>query len=173
MRPHDIMRCLLFFVALPFFATSQTVHVEDNRIVYKGAFKLEKMNAADVYARAKMAIARNVNDKTDDIGQETTISSTGSIRLKSPYHLIKTVHYTIALNARDGECQYRIDSVYITQKERGGSTRVFPSEELLKGLDVNGLVASAAEKQLNEIDMDFQKLIDLIGADLKRATLNN
>jgi len=169
------MRCLLFFVALPFFAAGQTVHVEDNRIVYKGTFKLEKMNRTDMYTRAKAAIAHYVNDSIgqENMIDETTIVSVGSIRLNSPYHLIKTLHYTIALNADDGQCQYRIDSVYITQKERGGASRKLSSEELLKGMDVFGPVASVAEKQLNEIDMNFQRLIDLIGADMKRVPVNN
>jgi hypothetical protein len=160
---------------LPFFTAGQTVHVEDNRIVYKGTFKLEKMNRTDVYSRAKASIAHYVNDSIgqENMIDETTIVSVGNIRLNSPYHLIKTLHYTIALNADDGQCQYRIDSVYITQKERGGTRRKFSSGELLKAMDVFGPVASLAEKQLNEIDMNFQKLIDLIGADLKRAPLNN
>ena len=169
------MRCLLFFVVLPFFTAGQTVHVEDNRVVYKGTFKLEKMNKSDIYARANMTIARYVNDKIEpkNVTYETTIVSAGSIRLNSPYHLIKTLHYTIALNADDGQCQYRIDSVYIIQKERGGRSRQFSSEELLKGMDISGPVAANAEKQLNEIDMNFQKLIDLIAVDMKRAPLNN
>ena len=40
-------------------------------------------------------------------------------------------------------------------------------------MDISGPVAANAEKQLNEIDMNFQKLIDLIGADMKRTPLNN
>ena len=163
-------RSLLFFLLLPFFSAAQTVHVEDNRIVYKGAVKIEATSQADVYARAKMAIASHVN--RNEIGEndkKETIVSEGMIRLKSPYHLIKTLHYIIELSAGDGNYRYHIDSVYMKQKERGGSTEKISSEELLKGMESTGLVALATEKQLNEIDMNFQKLISLIEADMKRG----
>ena len=164
------MKSLLFFLLLPFFGAAQTVHVEDNRIVYKGAVKLEGTSQADVYARAKKAIASHVNK--NEIGEnhkKETIVSDGMIRLKSPYHLIKTLHYIFELTAGDGEYRYRIDSVSLKQKERGGSTEKISSEELLKGMESTGLVAATTERQLDEIDMNFQKLISLIEADIKRG----
>jgi len=167
---NEIMKSLLFFLLLPFFSAAQTVHVEDNRIVYKGAVKLEATSQADVYARAKKVIPSHLNK--NEIGEndkKETIVSEGMIRLQSPYHLIKTLHYTIELTAGDGEYRYRIDSVYLKQKERGGSTEKISSEELLKGMESTGLVAATTEKQLNEIDMNFQKLISLIVADMKRG----
>jgi hypothetical protein len=39
-------------------------------------------------------------------------------------------------------------------------------------MDVSGPVSAAAEKQLNEIDMNFQKLIDLVNTYMKRASKN-
>src|SRR5204863_855643 len=128
-------------------------------------------NKADVYARGTMTITHYVNDKIgpEHVTRETSIVTAGSMSLSSPYHLIRTLHYIIELNAGDGQCQYSIDSVYITEKERGGPTQEFSSEEILKRMDISGPVAANAEKQLNEIDMNFQKLIDLIGADMKRT----
>ncbi|MBK5270191.1 MAG: hypothetical protein JJE22_04170, partial [Bacteroidia bacterium] len=45
------------------------------------------------------------------------------------------------------------------------------SEDLLKDMDVSGPVSANAEKQLNEIDMHFQKLLYLINADMKKTAV--
>lgn len=169
-----LLGSLLFFSALPFFGASQTVHVEENKIVYKGTVKLENGNQADLFARAKMALADHVNKNGVRQGDDKkeTIVSEGMIRLNSPYHLIKMLHYIVELTVADGKYQYRIDSVYLEEKERGGAAKRISSEELLKGMDSTGEVASNTEKQLNEIDMNFQKLIDLIATDMKKVPRN-
>ena len=54
------------------------------------------------------------------------------------------------------------------QVERGGKTIKLSSAELFKGIESTGPESIEAEKQLNEIDMKFQKLIALIHNDMKK-----
>ena len=104
---------------------------------------------------------------TEDRGKGM-ISATGSIKLVSPYHIIKTVDYIFELSVDDGKYEYRIDSVYVKEVERGGKAAKISSEELLKAMNVNGPASSTAEEQLNEIDMKFQRLIALFKSDMRK-----
>jgi hypothetical protein len=104
-----------------------------------------------------------------DNNEKGMMSAKGRIKLASPYHIIKTVEYILELSVDDGSYEYRIDSIYLKQVERGGKTTRISSEELLKGMDVSGPQSANAEKQLNEIDMNFQKLIDLVNTYMKTA----
>ncbi len=170
---------VVFFLLIPMVTHGQTVHIDSNKIVYKGTVKLDSVNKERLFARARNAIFNNVKEGKDSIvtdnKEKGIISAKGSIKLASPYHIIKKVEYILELSVDDGKYEYRIDSVYIKQVERGGKTTRINSEELLKGLDVtvSGFVPGSAnvEKQLNEIDMNFQKLIDLVNNDMKKTTV--
>ncbi len=160
---------------IPAVTFGQTVHIDSNRIVYKETVRLDSVNKEELFARAKETIFNNVKEgkesKVIDYNEKGMISAKGSIRLASRYHIIKTVEYIFELSVDDGKYEYRIDSVHIKQVERGGKTIRKYSEELLIGLDVtvSGFVPGSGnvEKQLNEIDMNFQKLIALVNADMK------
>jgi hypothetical protein len=149
------------------------VHVDEDRIVYKGTVKLEQVNKEDMYSRAKNAILNNVKGSkkgiVEDNKEKEKIAANGSIKLSSPYHIIKTVDYILELLVEDGKYKYRIDSVYIKQAERGGKRNKISSEELLKGMEVTGSTSANTEKQLNEIDMKFQKLLALVNNDMKKT----
>ena len=175
----EFIKQIIFFLLIPTVTFGQTVHLDSNRILYKGTVKLDTINKERLFARARNAIFNNVKEGKDSIVTDSKekgiISAKGSIRLASPYHIIKKVEYILELSVDDGKYEYRIDSVYIKQVERGGKTTRIYSEELLKGLDVtvSGFVPGSAnvEKQLNEIDMNFQKLIDLVNNDMKKTTV--
>jgi hypothetical protein len=81
--------------------------------------------------------------------------------------MIKTLFYTIKLSVRDGAYEYQIDSVSLKQEERGGSIKLISSRELLKGMDVSGEASWIMEEQLNEIDMNLQKVIALVNNTMK------
>jgi len=174
----EFIKWAIFFLLISGVAFGQTVHVDSNRIVYRGTVKLDSVNREELFARAKYAIFNNVKEGkvsiVTDNKEKGIISAKGSIKLASPYHIIKKVEYILELSVDDGKYEYRIDSVSIKQVERGGKTTRIYSEELLKGLDVtvSGFVPGSAivEKQLNEIDMNFQKLIDLVSADMERIS---
>lgn len=159
---------------VPVAASGQTVHVDSGRIVYTATVRIDSVNRDEMYARARKTLLANIQTKTGSMISEhperKNISAEGRIRLSSPYHLIKTVEFLFELSVADGTYRYRIDSVYLTQTERGQKETKISSEELLKGMDVNGPVSAATEKQLNEIDMNFQKLVDLVNTDMKKTS---
>ena len=165
---------IIFLLLIPVITSGQTVHVDEGRIVYKGTVKLDQVNKEDMYSRAKNALLNHVkgNKKgiVEDNNEKEKIAAKGSIKLNSPYHIIKTVEYILELSLEDGKYKYRIDSVYIKQAERGGKKTKISSEELLKGMDVTGPTSASTEKQLNEIDMNFQKLLVLVNNDMKKTS---
>ena len=167
----------IFFLLIPVVSFGQTIHIDSNRIVYKGTVKLDAVNKDELYARAGNAIFNNVREDSmvSDNKEKGMIAAKGSIKLASPYHLIKKVEYILELRVDDGKYEYRIDSVSIKQVERGGKTTMIYAEELLKGLDLtaSGFVPGYGdvEKQVNEIDMNLQKLIALVSTDMKRSSV--
>ena len=170
----EFIKQVVFFLLIPAVTFGQTIHIDSNRIVYKGTVKLDAVNKDELYARARNAVFNNVKEDSivTDNKEKGMISAKGSIKLASPYHIIKKVEYILELTVDDGKYEYRIDSVSIKQVERGGKTTRIYADELLKGLDLtaSGFVPGYVdvEKQVNEIDMNFQKLIALISADMKR-----
>lgn len=151
---------------------AQTVHVDGDRVAYQNTVTVDHSSQVELFFRAQKAIADYVTQqpaliKTDAINNE--ISGQGTIRLKSPYHVIKNLLYTITLSVHDGGYQYHIDSVYLQEEERGGSTKLISSQQLLKGMDVSGEASWIMEEQLNEIDMNLQKVIALVNSEMKKT----
>jgi hypothetical protein len=169
------IKYIVFLLLLPVVTYGQTIHVDSNRIVYSGNVKLDHINKDELFERAKNAILHHVKGSREtivtDSREKGMISTKGNIKFISPYHIIKTVEYILELSVDDGNYKYRIDSVYLKQAERGGKTNKISSEELLRGMDMSGPVAASTEKQLNEIDMNFQKLLELINADMKKTAV--
>jgi len=165
---------IIFLLLLPVITKGQTVHVDSNRVAYKGTVKPNNIQKEELYGRAKNALLHNIKVKTENPVSENIekgiIAAEGSIKLASPYHLVKTVEFIFEISVADGKYEYRIDSVYLKQFERGGKTTRISSEELLEGMDVSGPTSAKTEKQLNEIDMVFQKLIVLVNSDMKKPT---
>src|SRR5260221_789666 len=170
-----LIKRIVFILLIPIVSSGQTVHVDEDRIVYKGTVKLEQVNKEDMYIRAKNAILNNVKGSkegiVEDNNEKEKIAAKGSIKLSSPYHIIKTVEYILELSVEDGKYKYRIDSVYIKTTQRGGKTKKISSEELLKGMEVSGPTSANTEKQLNEIDVNFQKLLALVNNDMKKTAV--
>jgi len=166
---------MLFLLLLPAITNGQTAHVDSNRIAYKGTVKLDKINKEELFGRAKKALLSNVKGHKEIIVTENSekgmIAATGSIKLASPYHIVKTIEYIFELSVDDGKYEYHIDSVYIKEFERGEKMNKISSEELLKAMETGQPVSGKIEKLLNEIDMVFQKLIALVNADMKNATI--
>ena len=169
-KKHDPVKFILFCLLLPVFASTQTVNAEDNRIVYKGAVKVAGASREQLVAKARQTILRLVDRHDPKINQndsETTrVWFGGAIKLSSTDHVSQKVEYIGEINLKDGGYEYRIDSVYLFQKESGHAATRISSEELLKKMESSGPVAASTERQLNEIDMNFQKLIDQINNDM-------
>ena len=145
------------------------MHLDSNRIVYKGTVNIDHLSKDEIYARAKLALATTMKGEKQRIIYEDSsnmIIAKGSERLASPYSIIKKVEYILELSIGDGKYKYRIDSVYIKQEERGGKTSRISSHKLVEGMDESGAVSANTENQVNEIDMIFQKLLDLFKKDI-------
>ena len=165
------MRFALFLLLIPFFAECQTVHIEKGRIAYKGSVKVHGITKSELQERAKQALLKNVKHAKEidsDKNSKDEIIMAGEMGLYSTHGIIKSLEYIIKVSIKDEGYKYEIDSVYIKTSERGGKTIIIPSEELVKGMDMTGNPAIDAEKQLNEIDMRIQQLLDFIYRDVKR-----
>jgi hypothetical protein len=160
-----ISRMMMLLLIFPLYTLAQTVHLDDDKIIYKGKEKFDSLDKQEIYNRVNKAVAKYVSiidHKIDSSYEEGNIAARGKLKLSSTYSLLRSLEYTIKFTITDGEYKYKIDSVYIDQHERGGRTTAIPSEELVKLMDVSGPVAADTEKKLNEIDMEFQKVIALI-----------
>ena len=168
---------ILFLSLSPLFSKGQTVHLDSNRIVYKGTVNIDHLSKDEIYIRARNAIASTMKGEKQTIIYEdssnTMITAKGSIKLSSPYPIIKKVEYILELSIGDGKYKYRIDSVQIKQLERGGKTSIISSQKLVEGMDESGPVSANTEKQVNEIDMVFQKLLDLLKEHIAEANRPN
>ena len=166
---------MIFFLMMPVAVSGQTVHVDEGRVVYKGMINVPNVNKEELYERAMVAVFSHVKgskkDRVADNKEKGSIAGNGTIKLRTPYPIIRTVGYILELSVDDGSYKYRIDSVYIKQVERGGKTIKISSAELFKGVEATGAESVVAEKQLNEIDMNFQKLLALLHADMKKTTV--
>jgi len=135
---------------------------------------IDHLSKDEIYTRAKNALATTVKGENQTIIYEdssnTMITAKGSIKLASPYSIIKKVEYILELSISEGKYKYRIDSVQIRQEERGGKTSIISSQKLVEGMDESGPVSANTEKQVNEIDMIFQKLLDQLKADIQEHT---
>jgi len=162
---------ICFLLLTPVITIGQTVHIDSDKVVYKGKVKLDCEDKNELFARAKNTIQKSAKGSKElmvtDSSEKKMVAVKGSLRLSSPYNLVKTVEYILELSVNEGEYEYRIDSVCLKEIERGGKTTKISSEKLLKGMEVSGSVSAETEKQLNEIDMHFQKFIDLLTADMK------
>jgi len=138
---------------------------------------IDHLSKYEIYTRARNAIASSMKGEKQTIIYEdsssTMITTKGSIKLASPYPIIKKVEYILELSIGDGKYKYRIDSVQIKQVERGGKTTIISSQKLVEGMDESGPVSANTEKQVNEIDMVFQKLLDLLKEDITEANRPN
>jgi len=168
-----LIRILPVFL-LPLQLLGQTVHVDEDRIVYKEKVKVANASQAELYERAKEAILNIKSGKQNIIKENSekgVIVANGKIKLVTPYHIIRTVHYVFEIAVEDGKYNYRIDSVYMVEKERGGKTSMISSEKMVKAVEETGVTSIEAEKKLNELDMNFQKIIALVNADMKKSSL--
>jgi hypothetical protein len=162
----------ILFVLIPVALHAQTVHVDEDRIVYKDKKTVAQVDKHELFERAQIAMERIKWNKQRIVVEnrnEGLITARGTMKLVTPYHTIRTVEYLFELKVEDGEYKYRIDSVYMEEKERGGKTTRLSSEKLLKAVEETGKVSKDAEKVLNEIDMNFQKLLALVQADMKET----
>src|SRR6266576_2007671 len=120
------IKYIIFVLLMPMITNGQTVHVDSDRIVYKGTIKLDDVNKDELFARANHVFSNNIiGDRKEMItnnNKKDIIAAKGTLRLTSPHSIISTVEYIFELSIENGGFKYRIDSVYIKETERGGKT---------------------------------------------------
>ena len=158
----DLRYILLLIFLLPAISLAQTVPVAEEKVLYKGKIEIRATSMGNAYSQAKSLLLNVMNanpDSLKEIKQEGVLTSTANIRLVSPYHLIKEFTYKVKMHAKENVIGYEISDIELKVHERGGKSKTISSAELLKGIQENGKVAMQAEKHLNEIDMNIQKVI--------------
>src|SRR5438552_4169418 len=82
---------VILFLLIPAVTSGQTIHIDSNRILYKGTVKLDAVNKEELFARARNALFNNVKEDSmvTDNKEKGMIAAKGSIKLGSPYHIIK------------------------------------------------------------------------------------
>ena len=170
------MKCFLFILLFPLIAQAQTVHVQGDEIVYEATMPIKGIGQKELYNGITAALSAHVGKNRLQLQNDTNIVAKGEIILSSPYHLMKKLEYRISAIVKNECYSFKIDSVFLVQKERGEKSKMIPAETLLKGMEVSGPVAANTEKLLNEIDMHIQELLDLLRNDVEKKAnwnLNN
>lgn len=164
------MRYLFLIFLFPVAVHSQTVHVDKEMIVYTGSEKINDVESIEIFDRAKLAITDYVKNNVMHCTGDSSITAKGIIVLSSPYPVIKKLHYQLIFVTGNNSYHYSIDSIYLSEKERGRKTTKTPSKDILKNMEVSGPTAMITENLLNEIDMRIQQLLDMIKNRVNRIT---
>lgn len=159
------MKRMLFFLFLfPLFIQAQTVHLNDKEIEYKDEAKIKELSGQEIFTRAQKAIKDLVNKtgelEIDEDRKELKVN--GEIRLSTPYPIIRKAQYSLKLSVKNGGYEYKIDEVSLYEKHRGYKERRIASEDLVDQMEESGVTAIEAEKILNAIDLNLQKLLTLL-----------
>ncbi|MDQ3842711.1 MAG: DUF4468 domain-containing protein [Bacteroidota bacterium] len=159
------MKSVFFFLLLPFFAPCQTVHIKGAEIDYMGMEKVAGITKAELYNRMKDALASTIKNYqfiNEDSGDKEEIALKGAIKLRTPYPVIRSVLYSMKFSITDSGYTYHIDDVYLSEQQRGEKQVLIPSKELLIKMGESGKPAIETEQLLNEMDMNFQKLLAVL-----------
>ncbi|MEP6713599.1 MAG: hypothetical protein ABJA37_14330 [Ferruginibacter sp.] len=163
------MRYLLLFLLFPLSAPCQTVHIVDDNIVYSGKVNLKDIDRHEISMRAKKALATYIKHNDLHYDGDSSITTPGIIILSTPYPVIKKLRYQYTLVTVGNGYRYNIDNVSIAEKERGQKWVITPSKDIFKNIEVSGPTAMETERLLNEIDLQFQALLDRIKNDISNV----
>jgi len=164
------MKYILLTLLLPLFASAQTVHIKDDKIDYEETVSVKSGSKSALYNSAKAALMHSINSDgkaiITDAKKNDKIAACGSIKLSPDGVTVNKLLFTIEMKIKKDGYKYHIHKVHVVQYKSGVKISDISSEDLLEGMDSSGDTAAKTEKQLNEIDMDFQKIIALIKADM-------
>lgn len=161
------MKFFLFFLLFTcsLSAICQTVHIKDDKINYSGKVKVEGVSKDEILKRAAASLQSLMDNYTivsEDKNATNEISLRGETKMKTPYALIRKMIYTFTVSTDEKGYRYHIDSVYVSEQARGEKAKIESSEKLIKQMTESGNPAINAEKILNEIDMNFQKMLAML-----------
>ena len=162
------MKMLLLCLLLPVVSVGQTVHIKDEKIVYEGKEKLQ-LPQHEIFNRIQQAVPKIIDHYQLEHQSDNSIKARGELKLKTPYHLIRTVEYSIKISSTESGYEYLIDSVMFKEQERGEKAVIRPSKEVLDDMGETGKIVGDTEKILNETDMRFQKLLTILKKEIKEG----
>lgn len=166
------MKILLFCLLLPYISVAQTIHADDDTIVYKGEVSLAVLSSAEILQRLQPALLAAIGEKRivqkNMNGEE--MKGKGYVVMNTPYHIIRHLHFDLQIRAFDGGYSYRVDSIFLTEKRRGGKTSTKNASELLEGREETGGAGAESEKLLNEIDLKIQKMLVVLENAVRTGT---
>lgn len=169
------MKAIFFLLFLPVLAHTQTVHRKGDKILYKDEVRVPGKSAGSIYsALAKWVptLVKKGKGPATTEGNEPFLMASGDFSLRSEYALLRTAHYTLSVTAKEGAYKYRIDSVYVSERQRiSNNEKLRSDKDIFKDMGISGPVSEAAEKLLNEIDMNFQKLLAMLKMKVLREEL--
>jgi hypothetical protein len=153
---------------VPVFSIGQTVHIKEDKIVYEGKEKMEGLSASQIFNRMQNALSDIVDNYKKEDQSSNSIKVAGQMRLKTPHNIIRSVHYSLKLEASQDGYEYSIDDISFTEQKRGDKAVTKSSEEVLKNMGETGKIVSDTEQILNETDMRFQKLLEFIKSEVNK-----
>lgn len=156
------MKALFILLLIPVLSIGQTVPVKDKKIVYEGKEKMAGVSASEIFNRIQAVLPTIVNKYQLEEQSGSSIKARGELKLKTSYDLVRTASYSIKVDATKNGYEYLIDSVSFTEHERGEKAITKSSKEVFADMEETGKTAEDTERILNEADMRFQKLLDLL-----------
>ncbi|HEV8283442.1 MAG TPA: hypothetical protein VGQ09_03990 [Chitinophagaceae bacterium] len=161
------MKVFFALLVLPLFSASQTVHVKDGSILYEGKEKVTGVSASEIYNRIQHILPSLIDDYQIEKQSANAVRARGELNLKTPFNIIRTVHYSMELRAVENGYEYLIDSVSFTERKRGEKPSTKSSKEVLDNMSEQGAIVGETERLLNETDMRFQKLLAVLRTRVK------
>lgn len=152
------MKMVFLFLFAPCVLAAQTIHFEDDEILYKGKIKAVQANATTATGLQE-ALMKADGEVLKIDTDNNKVMANGVMELLSPFRIIRKLHFTIQLTPAGNDMAYRINNVSVIEKRRGGRVDTTDAKDLLEGREQTGPPAIANEKLLNEIDMRIQELL--------------
>lgn len=165
------MKQLFICLFFPLFLFGQTVHHDDDKIIYTGHINLAEKKT-EVLSRLQQVFPKIAGKLTDSVllvSKEEGLEAQASLRLKSPYAIIRKVHFSMSLIPETDGYTYTVDSVFVTEKRRGWKEKRTDAEDMIEALEETGNAAIELEILLNEIDLRIQQLLTILETEMRKA----
>ena len=166
-----VKKVLLVVLMLCKICAAQTIHVEEENIIYKGTIPVPVAPANELISRINKIIGDHIDDKKNykrrTGSSPNTLACINSIKLSNSNRHLKEFTFRVEVAIENGYCHYTIDSFYLVEKEPAAKPVETSAKELLKKMESSGPVAAATERDLNEMDMNIEKFIDFIRNGMK------
>ncbi|NTS41385.1 hypothetical protein HRG84_10760 [Flavisolibacter sp. BT320] len=168
------MKQLIFLLLFPLYFFGQTVHHDDEKIIYKGEVALATTNA-DVIGRLQEAFPKIAGKLADTVSLATKdqgLEALTTVRLNAPYAIHKKLHFTLDLQPIPNGYAYTVDSVFVTERRRGWKEKRTDAKDMIEALEETGKAAIELEVLLNEIDLRIQQMLTMLATEMRKPVVN-